>query len=61
LLIIIAILAIPKAWAAMRNKLPATPGSQLATGELKARYAAEYLGLVCFLTIMAFEVHSQLP
>ena len=61
LLIIIAILAIPKAWAAIRSKLPTPPGSQLATTVLKARYAAEYLGLVCFLTLMAFEVHSQLP
>ena len=60
LLIIIAILAIPKAWAAIRNKLPIAPGSQLATTTLKARYAAEYLGLVCFLTLMAFEVHSLL-
>jgi len=61
LLIIIAILAIPKAWNAIRGKLPTPPGSQLATRALKARYAAEYLGLVCFLTLMAFEVHSQLP
>jgi hypothetical protein len=37
------------------------PGSQLATRTLKLRYAAEYLGLICFLTLAAFEVHSQLP
>jgi hypothetical protein len=24
------------------------------------RFAVEYLGLVCFLTLMAFEVHAQL-
>lgn len=61
LLIIIAILAVPKAWAAIRGKIPESPGSQLATPQLKARYAAEYLGLVGFLTLMAFEVHSLLP
>jgi Zn-dependent protease len=61
LLIVVAILAIPRAWAAIRGTLPAAPGSQLATRTLKFRYAAEYLGLICFLTLAAFEVHSQLP
>jgi Zn-dependent protease len=61
LLIIVAILAIPRAWAAMRGTLPVPPDSQLATRALKFRYAAEYLGLICFLTLAAFEVHSQLP
>lgn len=61
LLLIVAILAIPRAWAAIRGKLPASAGSQLATRALKFRYASEYLGLVCFLTLVAFEVHSQLP
>lgn len=60
LLIIVAILALPKAWAAMRGTVRVQPGSQLADNGLKARYAAEYLGLVCFLTLIAFEVHSQL-
>ncbi len=61
LLIVVAILAVPRAWAAFRNKLPVPPESLLATRTLKVRYAAEYLGLVCFLTLAAFEVHSQLP
>jgi len=60
LLIIIAILALPKAWAAIRGTIPAQTESQLTGNGLKARYAAEYLGLVCFLTLIAFEVHSQL-
>ena len=59
LLIIVAILAIPKAWAAFRGKLPAT-GPQLTSTALKARYIAEYLGLVCFLGLMAVEVHEQI-
>ena len=61
LLIIVVILAIPSAWAAVRGTLPAPPESRLATKLLRTRYAAEYLGLVCFLTLLAFEVHSQLP
>jgi Zn-dependent protease len=60
LLIIVTILALPKAWSALRGKVPAHPASELASTSLKARFAAEYLGLVCFLTLMAFEVHSQL-
>ena len=60
LLIIVAILALPRAWAAMRGTIPAQTESQLTGNGLKARYAAEYLGLVCFLTLIAFEVHSQL-
>jgi hypothetical protein len=57
----VVILAVPRAWAAFRNRLPVPPDSQLATRSLKVQYAAEYLGLVCFLTLVAFEVHSQLP
>jgi Zn-dependent protease len=60
LLIIVAILAVPKAWAAIRGKVPAQAETQLAGNGLKARYAAEYLGLVCFLTLIAFEAHSQI-
>jgi Zn-dependent protease len=60
LLIIVTILALPKAWAALRGKVPVLPESELASNSLKARFAAEYLGLVCFLTLMAFEVHSQI-
>jgi Zn-dependent protease len=61
LLIVVAILAVPRAWAAIRGKLPVQPESVLATPRLKIRYAAEYLGLICFLSLVAFEVHSQLP
>jgi Zn-dependent protease len=59
LLIIIAIIALPRAWAALRGKASAPPEGELASNALKVRFAAEYLGLVCFLTLMAFEVHAQ--
>jgi Zn-dependent protease len=59
LLLIVAILAIPRAWAAFRGRLP--EGSpQLTSPALKARYIAEYLGLAAFLGLMAVEVHAQL-
>jgi Zn-dependent protease len=60
LLIIVMILALPNAWAAIRGKVPAPVNPELAGIGLRARFAAEYLGLVCFLTLMAFEVHSRL-
>jgi Zn-dependent protease len=60
LLIIVAILAAPKVWAAIRGTVPAHAEPQLASNALKVRFAAEYLGLVCFLALMAFEVHSVL-
>ncbi len=60
LLIIVTLLALPKAWAALTGKLPAHPETELAGTGLKVRFAAQYLGLVCFLTLMAFEVHTQL-
>ena len=59
LLFIVALLAIPKAWAALRGTLPAT-GAMLTTPRLKAQYMAEYLGLVGFLGLMAVEVHAQI-
>jgi hypothetical protein len=39
---------------------PTQPQVQIASHVVKLRYAAEYLGLVCFLTLMAFEVHGRL-
>jgi Zn-dependent protease len=60
LLIIVTILALPRAWAALRGKVSVNPEGELPSNGLKARFAAEYLGLVCFLTLLAFEVHSQI-
>jgi len=58
LLIIVAILAVPRVWAAIRGTVPVHAEPQLANNALKVRFAAEYLGLVCFLALMAFEAHS---
>lgn len=60
LLIIVAILALPRVWAALRQKVPVSPESELPSTSLKVQFAAEYLGLVCFLTLMAFEAHTPL-
>jgi hypothetical protein len=40
--------------------MPVLPEAMLPSNQLKMQYAAEYLGLVSFLTLMAFEAHSDL-
>jgi Zn-dependent protease len=52
LLIIIAIMAVPRLWAMLRGQLPA---AQLPKPGERIRYASEYLGLVVLLILMAFE------
>jgi len=59
LLFILALLAIPNAWAALRGRVPAPAGQAMNTA-LKSRYIAEYLGLAVFLGLMAVEVHNQI-
>lgn len=54
LLIIIAIMAAPRLWALFRGRLPAA-ASQLPNVGERLRYASEYLGLVVFLILLAFE------
>lgn len=52
--IIIAIMAAPRLWALFRGRLPAA-ASQLPNVGERLRYASEYLGLVVFLILLAFE------
>jgi Zn-dependent protease len=58
LLIIIAILAVPRVWASLRGTPSSAPQPTIAATPVKLRYAAEYLGLIGFLTVMAFETHN---
>jgi Zn-dependent protease len=54
LLIIIAIMAVPRLLALFRGQLPAAASQLPKVGE-RLRYASEYLGLVVFLILLAFE------
>jgi Zn-dependent protease len=54
LLIIIAIMAVPRLLALFRGQLPPT-ASQLPKLSERLRYASEYLGLVVLLILLAFE------
>jgi Zn-dependent protease len=60
LLIIIAILAVPRVWASLRGGPPMAAQAEIAGTSVKLKYAAEYLGLIGFLTLMAFETHNLL-
>lgn len=58
LLVLIAVLAIPKAWAAMRGTTPvhaivASPGDRM-------RYMIQYLALTLGLAALAFDAHERL-
>lgn len=57
LLIIVAIIGLPQVWKAYKGE---TGMATIPDAGLKVQYAAEYLGLVAFLTLMAFDVHSRL-
>lgn len=58
LLVVIALLAAPQVWAALRGQ---TNGhATLANPADKLRYGAQYLGLAAALAVMAFEAHEAL-
>lgn len=56
LLILVALIAVPRVWAALRAK---TPPVSVPAG-VRYRVAAEYLGLVAFLGYMSADVHAAL-
>ena len=60
LLIIIAILAVPRVWASLRGNPAMAAQAEITAAAVKLKYAAEYLGLIGFLTLMAFETHNLL-
>ncbi len=60
LLILIAVLAAPQVWNALRNRdLPDQPYYR-APSSVRLSYGAQYLTLAAFLSVMAFEVHEGL-
>jgi hypothetical protein len=66
---LLALLLAGKMGKILRSRTPASslrgtvvvhPDALLPSNQLKARYAAEYLGLVIFLTLIAFETRGDL-
>lgn len=60
LLLLIAIVAIPQAWKALRNRDVMGSTYYRASSTVRYQYAFQYLALAIFLSVMAFEVHETL-
>lgn len=58
LLVVIALLALPKAWAAFRDTAPAA--RIVASPAERMKYMVQYLALTAGLTVLAFDAHERL-
>lgn len=56
LLILVALLAAPQVWRALKGE----PAPQAASAGQRFEYALLYLGLTAFLAVMAYDVHAML-
>jgi len=62
MLILIALLAAPHVWHAMRGEETEEERAyHIASMETKMTYGAVYLGLVIFLSMMCYELQQELP
>lgn len=59
LLVLIALMAIPQMWSALKNA-PSNPHYYQTSTAVRVKYAAQYLTLVFLLAVMAFEIHEEL-
>ena len=60
LLILVAVLAAPQVWNALRNRDALDQPYYRASPSVRLSYGAQYLTLAAFLAVMAFEVHEDL-
>lgn len=60
LLIMIAIMAAPQAWAVFKDKEALNSAYYRAAPGIRMKYAAQYLTLAALLAVLAFEVHETL-
>lgn len=60
LLLVIAIVAIPQAWKVLQSRDVMESAYYRAAANVRYQYAFQYLALVAFLSVMAFEVHETL-
>ncbi|MFZ6687490.1 hypothetical protein ACO0K0_07060 [Undibacterium sp. SXout11W] len=58
MLIVIGLLAYPQIMAAFKGNPELPPGYYDVPNETKINYGVIYLSLVCFLSVMSFEVHE---
>ncbi|MDP1984157.1 MAG: site-2 protease family protein [Sulfuritalea sp.] len=60
LLLLIAIVAIPQAWSALRDRNVMESAYYRAPAKVRFQYAFQYLVLAVILSVMAFEIHETL-
>jgi len=60
LLILVAIIAIPQIWSLLRNRAVLDTAYYKASISIRIKYATQYLMLVIFLALMAFEAYEIL-
>lgn len=60
LLLLIAIVAIPQAWSALRDRNVMESAYYRASAKVRFQYAFQYLVLAVILSVMAFEIHETL-
>lgn len=60
LLLLIAIVAIPQAWSALRDRNVMESAYYRASAKVRFQYAFQYLVLAVILSVMAFEIHEAL-
>lgn len=60
LLLIIATIAIPRAWSVLKDKAALGSAYYRAEMSVRRRCAVQYLALVTFLALMALELHNAL-
>jgi Zn-dependent protease len=60
LLLLIAIIAIPQAWSALRDRNVMESAYYRAPARVRFLYAFQYLVLAVILSVMAFEIHETL-
>lgn len=60
LLLLIAIVAIPQAWSALRDRDVIESAYYRASAKVRFQYAFQYIVLAVILSVMAFEIHETL-
>lgn len=60
MLVLVAILAAPQLWTAFKNRSAMDAAYFRASPPVRLQYAAQYLALIGFLSLMAYDIHEVL-
>lgn len=60
MLVLVAIIAAPQLWMAFKTRSATETAYYRASRSVRLQYATQYLALVAFLSLMAFDIHESL-